>query len=226
MTSVRWLCSLLGILVGIGVLVLAQPGVGNPMSNPEGPTMGILVGSAGRTVGISVNPVADSLPESSVVGGTARETMIASEGGSWSTVITTADGEFQVEASFEVVEDQHTFTYDVTNLSVDGSDTGIELRSLAIPLAGNARPEDISEPSGWDVESSLGSLGGFLLVRSGDEQGVSIGETASFRFSLPALRGLDDSGATQEMPLPPGIFLGADLEASPDTIRVLSLIHI
>jgi len=222
MTAVRKLCSLLGILSCVGVLILAQSGASSPVPNVEDPTMGILVGSAERSVGISVNPVGDgSQLDGTVIGGTARDMAMGPEGGSWSAVISTNDGDFRVEATLERTEDQHTFTYEITNLSLDGDGTGVELLSMAVPLAGNARVDGIAGSAGWGEEVTLGSLGGFLLYQSGSEEGVSIGETATLQFSLPALPSADGEASSQEMPLPPGIFLGADLKASPDTIRVI-----
>jgi hypothetical protein len=185
--------------------------------------MGILVGTAERSVSISVNLVDnDSRPESSVTGGTMQDLAIGAEGSSWNAVISTSEGEFEVEARVEEVEGQHTFTYEVTNLSHEGSESGVEFLSLAIPLAGNARPADIRGSAGWDSEASAGSLGGFLVYRSENRRGVPLGETARFEFSLPARPSLDDPGEqSSELPLPPGLFVGADLQASPDAIRVI-----
>lgn len=219
MTAVRRLCCLFGILLGVGLVTLAGVGAASSMPGQQEPTLGILVGSAGRSIGISIGSAGgDSTQESDIIGGRARSISVDPDNGSWIAVITTDDGDLQVEASSVDAGGRHMFTYEITNLSVDGGDAGIAIQSLAVPLAGDVRPGDIEASTGWQDEASLGTLGGFLLFRSDEHGGVPVGESVTVRFSLPTLPPPGDPVGSADAPSPPGLFLGVDFEASTNTL--------
>jgi len=205
----RLLC-VLCLLLSVGLVATAQA---QTVAAPS--AIGVLVGSAERSASICVNldHEGDEL-EGSASGGTLRELELNAESTGWITVVVSEDGEFEVAASVEEVDEQHVFTYEITNLSLAQEPQGVGLLSVAVPLGGQVRPDDVVGGAGWSGDVSVGPLGGFVVYQSRDRAGIPIGGTATFRFSLPALPA-DDEGSGPGQPLiPPGLFVGADLQAS------------
>ena len=205
----RPLC-VLCLLLSVGLVATAQA------QNVAAPSaIGVLVGSAKRSASISVNLDGKGGDlEGTVTGGTLSELTLNAEDNGWSTVVVTGDGEFEVAASVEEVDEQHVFTYEITNLSIAHNPQGVGLLSVAVPLGGQVRPDDVSGGAGWSGDVSAGPLGGFVVYQSQSRAGIPIAGTAALQFSLPALP-VDDEESSPGQPLiPPGLFVGADLRAS------------
>ena len=149
----------------------------------------------------------------------------AEDQGTWFGVISTPNGRFGVVGSLDRSRGRDTFTYEVVNVSYENGGKGIT--SLSIPFGSRVGPSDseVSTDGGrsWErlgaasEKLALGTLGGFIQLGVGSSEGVKVGGSAIFRFSLPALS--PPSGEEPTTPgtddrFAPGVFLnGAVAEA-------------
>jgi len=149
--------------------------------------------------------------------------LVSVDDGVWQGGLTTPEGGVHLQISSSVLGGKDTFTYMVTNENYDPDGRGIA--SLTVSLGAQISVEMIELtvlPDGWEMETAIGSLGGFInLVATEETACIGPGESVSVGFSLPSAGGTEAPPGKREMPAPPGFLIGGSVAVQVGVANIL-----